>query len=511
MSDNPTKLSHIEIERRIISLMLRSNDVVEEMINNGFTENFFDEVHAELTQAIYDEFITSDGKRILTRDHYKDRLLSQNKSKITFHELGTFDQCYFIQSPPTVDDVGMLMRQLTEAYLGRTTNKYLEEFRKEQKQYGYSKAVRSLTDKFQSALGLTETKHSEFHIIADMRDSYIQELDKLRKNPAERVTCGWEEIDEAIPVGFRPGHLTLFAADTGGHKSNIMLNIALNLYEKHGHNILFVPIEMSWSDLTNRLISNLTNIPLKYIGEPSLLTDKQFDLIKEASLWMQRSNKFAILDVSEKTSVAVLRAEIEKRINFFKPKLVVIDYIALMGSDKNFYGRNDLEIGDILKSLRLMGKRYGFHVFSAAQIGRGTLTKLRQEGFDAAHIDSTALRGSHEYSADADTIFALLPVPDEEDKLKIYTVKARHGKKGVTRELHLKADCCRISSTHSVNFTETEEDIDLFEGELNETPEESMKQLESNPNLTFASSLDSLVSNNLNDVDDVNEQDIEIG
>lgn len=940
MSDSPTKLSHIEVERRIIFLMLRNNSVVEEFVNSGFTANFFDEVHREIVQSIYDEFITSEGKRILTREHYKNRLLSQDKSKETFHELGLFDKCYFVQSPPTVDDVGMLMRQLTESYLGRATNKYLEEFRKDQKQYGYSKAVRSLTDKFQSALGLTETKHSEFHVLSDMKDKYVQDLDRLRKNPAERITCGWPEIDEAIPVGFRPGHLTLFAADTGGHKcvpehelcnladgrlitikelyndfcngksinllslndeskkiidqpvlsivsngikqcfkiktnlgfyseatgnhpyltpngyvcldelkegdwvaisrkgyfgkkrpdyslcewlggmiseggttqktytftnsdpeivqvisratiklggkiypitchdqtkedhygvsgmlsygrlykidgvkatkksipdevftwsksrvrrflqvlyggdgsfvvsnqknrknkyrysivygsssftlanqvrdllikfgivakltylpvkykyeirdhwqvkirdseqiikfiknigfcgakqtkaenallhlmsiksnrnkdlipstiwnlldrkfkehkishykcrrllrkggdqgrskegccgtknksmnrnllkkiakllnndldllkevesdilwdrvekiekskecetydicmpkyhnfvvnnfithnSNVMLNIALNLYEKYGHNILFVPIEMSWSDLTNRLMANLTNIPLKYIGEPSLLTDEQFEKIKEASLWMERSNKFAVLDVSEKTSVSVLRAEIEKRINFFKPKLVVIDYVALMSAEKNFYGRNDLEIGHILKSLRLMGKRYGFHIFSAAQIGRGTLTKLRQEGFDASHIDSTALRGSHEYSADADTIFALLPVPDEEDKLKVYVVKARHGKKGITRELHLKADCCRISSTDPSNFDDSDNYLDSLENDLNEPPEESMKQLENiKSNLTFTSSVESLISNNLDDVDDV---DIEIG
>ncbi len=252
------------------------------------------------------------------------------------------------------------------------------------------------------------------------------------------------------------------------------MNIALNLYDKYNHDILFIPIEMSWWDIMTRIVSNRTGVLFDKIVKPSRLKEneeierrlsvEEIQKIKDAQLWLSRSNKFAILEVSEHVNVSFLRREIENRMMFFKPKIVVVDYVALMKPDMHV-DRDDLAIGQMLKALRLLGRKYDFHIMSAAQIGRSTLTRLRQEGADSARPDSTSIRGSHDYSADADTIFALLPVPNEESQLRTYTIKARFGRKGVTKTLGLDAARCKIYSMDGVKIVC---DPKQFDDDLNE-------------------------------------------
>jgi hypothetical protein len=85
---------------------------------------------------------------------------------------------------------------------------------------------------------------------------------------------------------------------------------------------------------------------------------------------------------------------------------------------------------------------------TAAQMGRETIKKLR-DGGDSSVIDSTAVRGSHEYSADSDTVFALTKVRDETDKINIITIKSRHGPKQ-DGQLKVVPDRCLISSMKDI-------------------------------------------------------------
>jgi hypothetical protein len=166
----------------------------------------------------------------------------------------------------------------------------------------------------------------------------------------------------------------------------------------------------------------------------------------------------------------------------------VIDYVSIMKRPRA--DRDDLAIGEILKDLRVLGRRYGFHIISAAQIGRKTLNEIRKEGFDAAKPDSTSLRGSHEYSADADTIFALFPSLDEDNKLKIYAIKTRHSRKmGHSKELMLEASKCRI---YSVKDFISDHMLMDFELELGKPENEIKAEIEKKKDINWAADLDNL-------------------
>jgi archaellum biogenesis ATPase FlaH len=295
---------------------------------------------------------------------------------------------------------------------------------------------------------------------------------KLSEDPNKStIRCHIKEIDQTLGVGFAPGTLVLFTADVGGGKSTIMLNIAFNIWEKEGKNVLFAPLEMPREKMYQKFLSRLLRIPFSKIEHPHLLNKVELEAIRNSpakieQIEKEKGGKFYIIDAPEQISVPALKKVIEKHISLFQPHLVVVDYIANLITDKDSYRkdmRNDLEIGNMLKSLRSMGRpnavtKEGFCVVSGAQIGRDALKRIRQAGGKAS-FNSEDIRGSHEYSADSDAIYAQMPDPQQPDqKIFIHVIKSRYGKKsfenGAQRAvLNVNHEICLIQSASEMFST----------------------------------------------------------
>lgn len=464
---------HIENEQKIIHLMLRYRDVVDEMLDNTILSDFFYPNHQPLIDAIYREFYSSESKRLLTRESYRQMLLEENIGGDMALNLSVYDRCLLgVNAHP--NDLGHLKKRLIEGYVGRKSYGYIKEFTTAVKQRGYTKAARDLADNLESSLTIADTRKTIFATLPELKDEYLQDLDARKEDKTKIIRCNFPELDNAITVGFRPMHLTLFVADVGSHKTNLMLNVALEIFEQ-GYNVLFIPLEMDRFDLVNRIVANRTGVPFTRLVRPGALTTDDRKKIEEAKFWLEKKNHFCILDADERTSVSSLKREIEKRAFAFKPQVVIIDYIANLKPDIRFGQRNDLEIGEILKSLRFLGKRYGFHIISAAQMGRAAIKSLR-EGKEEA-IDSTAVHGSHQYSADSDTIFALTRRKDEPDRLNVIVIKARYGPSGDRKELRVDPETCRIYSTEMTQVVDEEYNSEQVDNDMNRSQNEISDEL----------------------------------
>jgi len=437
----------ILVEQSLLHLMLHHREVVEEMLQDGVPADLFDPAHRPLVNAIYAEYVRSGRRRLLSDESYRAKLLADGvDGNDLLFSMDLWDKCY-VGTPTSLEDFGYLRDRLIEAFTARVLNRTISDIEPTIKEKGFRYAVTQAMESLQEAVQLSTAKRTVVVSIDEMRDDYLGQLQEQKRDSSKIIRCNMPEIDDVVNVGFRPQHLTLFVADVGGHKTNMMLNVALNIYDM-GHNVLFIPLEMSRFDLMNRIIANRAEISLNKLAKPHLLSDKEFDEIRDARIWDSESSaRFAILDAEDQTSVSSLQYEIEKHSFVFKPAVVVIDYIANLKPDREFRDRNDLEIGQQLKSLRFLGKKFGFHVISAAQLGRDAIRKLR-DNQDSSVVDSTAVRGSHEYSADSDTIFGILPVPHQSDTLKIVTIKARHGAKQ-TSELKVRPEFALIYSTRT--------------------------------------------------------------
>jgi replicative DNA helicase len=238
-----------------------------------------------------------------------------------------------------------------------------------------------------------------------------------------------------------------------------MMNVGLHAWFKENRNVLYIPLEMPRELIYNRVLSRQTQIPFDAIIAPNVLSDEQIDKIRkytEDDAPSREARLFLMDSYEQRTSVALIRKMIERNLEIFKPRVVIVDYIANLTPDKK-QDRPDIEIGEMLKDLRYMGRpgvvwEEGFAIVSAVQIGREGLKRVRRSGNDKAMFYSEDLRGSHDYSADADTIYAMFPDPQQPDeKLQLFVVKARYGKKtfadGERRALlEIKPSICTVRS-----------------------------------------------------------------
>lgn len=422
-------------ELDFISLLLRYKDAVEEWIESGIDESYFDKDHQLVLKAI--KYAYSNDV-LLTKKTYVTWLQSHSPSKAA---IPSYEAQFvrILHSRVNRDDFPMLRDSIRDNYMTSHVMSYIEEFRKDNKDG--RRAAFSAADLAKKLGDLVEDTSVEEHLIYESAANYADEFFDLlvqRKDQPEeqnRIKCGIREIDETMGVGFAPGEMTLFCADVGNYKTTIMLNVARNIW-KRGYNVLFVPLEMPREMLYQKFLSLEARVDFDKLVDPFKLSEKEWTVLEEKSKYIkkQADNQFYIME-KPGLSVSNLKRAIEKHVDIFKPHVVVIDYIGLMlNEDKRNQNRHDLQIGDMLKSLRRMGMpnsmyEHGFHTVSGVHIGRDALKRARRTDADKVGFFSEDLSQSSQYSNDATNIYAQIKdasMPDS--RLNFYCIKSRFGK-----------------------------------------------------------------------------------
>ena len=303
----------------------------------------------------------------------------------------------------------------------------------------------------------------------------------MKENPEKYsgFMCGINTIDMKTK-GFRPGQLTVFAGAHGGYKSTTMLNVGYGLYER-GCNVLYVSLEMEAEIVSLKLwcrASQSISYTKAYNGEFSspedwgrkrdieaklldtTLTDKERATLnkklakyvaalkgKEEGKGHEDScklehirnhlastpNQMRIITCgqSRKMKLSQLEKYIQENAKQFRPDVVILDYLDLTEAENPNPKRPDLDLGDVCKMMRALGKQYRFAAITAAQLKRSAWERLRKFGLEQpekAQLDTDDIAGSHQIGADADNVFMLWRKPGASE-LMIFTAKARYGEK----------------------------------------------------------------------------------
>jgi len=462
----------ISTETQFINLLLNHKDLAGDWYNSNLKPFYFDKSHRLLLFAIGKAY---DSDNLLTRKSFMEFAKKKSTSSVDLNFSGLmFDTISLL----IVDrnDFELLKNKIAESYISEKAIDFIDEYSKSKNALGISEAVHELSKKFNGLVTDSVNEKQIFYssVSTYAPDFYARLLSESKKEDSkEIIRCGIKEIDDTMVVGFAPGTLTLFAADVGGYKSTMMLNIAINVW-KYGKNVLFVPLEMPRDKMYQKMLSNLTRINFERLQNPKLLSKDEWETVKGVTddLNAPRDNQFYIMESYERVPVSIIRREIEKHIDMFKPHLVVIDYIANLVPEtgsKVDRSRNDLQIGEMLKDLRSMGKpgglhEVGFSIVSGVQIGREALKRMRKVGINKTAFYSEDLRGSHEYSADADNIYAQNPDEAQPDsRLQFFVVKARYGK----RSFHTNETRAMLEVQPAISLIESIDDSWLSHNQTN--------------------------------------------
>lgn len=430
-----------DAQQKLLNIVVTNHDFISQMLAADISPENFDtkyrtivhgleeahQTNSKFSEDYYVDFVT----RSVTNGNYKKWSHSEvSSTKIASANEKSLYNIIANLELVDVNDFNLIMRKVREAYIKQKSIGALEKFSNNKSQ-DYINALASLNDE----IGLLVTAGSDgkaatFTTVDDYGDQWLKELENEIINPRKVLHTGIKPFDETMPMGLDVGSLTLIVADVGGFKSASMINIALNVCKLYKEDVLYVSLEMPKSALMQRILAREAGIDSEKISKPNMLSTNEKQRLQTAVTDFKTiSSKFAILDAQERMSVSKIRAELEKRKTFFKPRLVVIDYISIL-SPETWYQKlaEHSWYGQMCKDLRQLGRKMGFGVVSAVQLNREAIKSLRNQKDGKQTVGSDALRGSHDFSADADNIYVQFPHPDmPKEKLYLFCVKSRNG------------------------------------------------------------------------------------
>lgn len=212
----------------------------------------------------------------------------------------------------------------------------------------------------QDAFGILEgmlrdsrTDESDETLSMGMDGNFLEAVAAMlnRKKP-NTVPTGFHEFDNSTG-GLPRGGLTTFAASSGGGKSCMAVQVALNAVHLAGLSAAIVTLEMSKEQTTGRISSNLSGVDYTAINVSTLNEMQKTRIDKATAAWQQEcldGNKK--LQIFHRHSMTFTEIALEMRAMDFD--LVIVDYINLLNKedDSNRNSNDAAILGEIAKEAK---------------------------------------------------------------------------------------------------------------------------------------------------------------
>lgn len=257
----------------------------------------------------------------------------------------------------------------------------------------------NLTDVIEQAekllFNVTEKRvSSTFKSARDLMDETILEIQKLveQKGHMAGVPSGFADVDDLFH-GFRAGELIILAARPGVGKTAFALALAANA-AKSGAATAFFSLEMSASQLMQRILASESGVPLSRI-RGGFLTDADWSMIIEASSMLSGLDLY--IDDSPALSIMELRAKARRELRDKEQGIIIVDYLQLMQPPvARRDGNRAVEVGEISRGLKVLAKEMNMPVIALSQLSRS----VEMRGKKRPQLSDLRESGSIEQDAD---------------------------------------------------------------------------------------------------------------
>jgi replicative DNA helicase len=222
-------------------------------------------------------------------------------------------------------------------------------------------------------------------------------LDYLEAEAEGVLPTGFADIDRVLNGGMRPGQLIVIGARTGQGKTAAAVTIAWSVAMRRKVPTLIFSLEMGSLEVTKRLVSIDSNVPLSDILRKRL-DPKQLRQV-HTSTGLLMDSPLTIVDRGQMTMSRVAAEARRAHVECGGLGLVVVDYLQLMqGSDAE---QREQQLSGFTRGLKLLARELGCPVIAAAQVNREGANRPDQRP------QLTDLRGSGAIEQDADVVILL--------------------------------------------------------------------------------------------------------
>ena len=297
-------------------------------------------------------------------------------------------------------------------------------------------------------------------VLRDAVNIAVNEMEEQAKSAKEGldIPTGFRELDD-VTNGLHPGQLVLIAARPGLGKSTLALDFARSAALRSNVPTVFFSLEMSASEISQRLLSAESSVPLSAIRKSKDLKSEGWKRINTIQSRLDDTPLY--IDDSPNLTLSEIRAKCRRLKAQHGIKLVIIDYLQLMTSGKKVENRQQ-EVSEFSRSMKLLAKELEVPVIAISQLNRSSearadkrpmLSDLRESGSIEQDADCVMFVYREEYY-----LANREPKPGTEEhakwmsdmhnahgKAEVIIAKQRHGPTG-TVTLAFEAEMTRFSN-----------------------------------------------------------------
>jgi len=295
------------------------------------------------------------------------------------------------------------IESLQELYLRRELFKLTQDKNNEATTFQTSNNIKEIfLDLEKKIFDLSNFKNEnyEFKDFASVTKSSLQLVEKAfkKKGQYSGVVSGFNDLDNMLG-GLQNSDLVILAGRPSMGKTALATNIAFNAAKYYSNeeekgSVVMFSLEMSAEQIGLRILAEQSRIPSDKLRKGEL-NEKDSAALSSTYQEIHQLNFF--FDDSPNLTVSELRSKLRRYKKLYNIKLVLIDYLQLIKSERSRDNRVN-ELSEITRSLKQLAKEFDLPVVSLSQLSR------QVENRDDKRPLLSDLRESGSIEQDADVV-----------------------------------------------------------------------------------------------------------
>ena len=369
-----------EAERSVLGAVMLDRDALFDVMEVLNPEDFYSEIHSEIFEAVRDLHRRAEPVDSVT---VKDEL--QKKKKLSMVGGPAYIASLSAEVPSTSNAVSYA-RIIREKSILRKLIRASDEIMEE----GYSskrEAQNLLDSAEQKILNISRSMQGSDYIqLKDVLWTNMEEIDAIetRGGGITGLTTGFADLDEKTS-GLHKSDLVIVAARPGMGKTAFALNVAMNSALKAEASVLIFSMEMPREQISMRILSIESRVPLTKLREGDLEREDweylnvAVDRLSKAGIFIDDTPNISVMEMKNKCR----RLRADRGLD-----LVIVDYLQLMSLQGHTDSRQ-MEISTISRMLKQLAREMECPVIVLSQLSRAVeqrqdkrpmLSDLRESG-----------------------------------------------------------------------------------------------------------------------------------
>ena len=419
-----TQPSNLEAERSLIGALLIDSDAIVRVADSVRSEDFYDEKHQKIYQAIEKLYEKHSAIDVLT---VSDNLSSSGFLDVIGGSAYLTELTNYVPTSSHIEEYANIVSQ-------KGIRRRLIRASKAITEYGYDeeKPIQPLIESAETELFNVSQQHVKQDIasIEDILAESFERLDDLHKDKGKirGVATGLKDLD-TILAGLQKSDLIIIAARPSMGKTALTLNLAHNIATKSQQPVLVFSLEMSKEQIVDRMLSMESGVDAWNIRTGNL-NDSDFEKIGQAMGTLSEAPIF--IDDTPAITVSELRTKARREQHKRQIGAIMVDYLQLMSGGSKFGGdfNRVQEISEISRGLKAIARELNVPVVALSQLSRSVESRSPQ-------IPQLAdLRESGSIEQDADVVAFIYredyynPDTDRKNITDLFIKKHRNGPVG---------------------------------------------------------------------------------